>query len=421
MSSGAQSTHRAILVVETDDGTYVRRIPDPAPLISGVDQGLAAEEATRSAVAQWGLPDFIFRPVRRRQGSGNRELGDGVIVVGGRAVVVQVKSRNTDAVASESRERSWIDKAIDKATRQGEGTVRGLRSRPTEMVNLRDRGIVLDASDYKWLCVVIVDHSNPPDNYIASPPASNVPTLALLRADWEFLFEQLRSTNAVLEYLERIADADPIAFGDEPVRYYELAEADATAKPIVMDPALLAGGEHVSFPLLPREPAGHDDQRAHLILRLLMDDISLASSNEITEADRLLVLAEIDALPVGHRSGLGRLLLTNVREVSKTLDGYSWRFHWVRRPHGSYPQLMFGACSRYSSLIQEAFKQRLILGHCDFGMLRGSMEDLVSVGVLLTPRGDGARPWDTTLIRVSGSFEYTAEELENLRRLWVTK
>ena len=40
-----------------------------------------------------GMPDFVLRPRVKELGSGTRELGDGVLVVGSIAAVVQVKSR----------------------------------------------------------------------------------------------------------------------------------------------------------------------------------------------------------------------------------------------------------------------------------------------------------------------------------------
>jgi hypothetical protein len=56
-----------------------------------------------------------------------------------------------------------------------------------------------------------------------------MPAIALTRRDWDFLFDQLRSTTAVLDYLFRAAAASPVPLGDEPARYYQLAAADAAA------------------------------------------------------------------------------------------------------------------------------------------------------------------------------------------------
>jgi hypothetical protein len=52
----------------------------------------------------------------------------------------------------------------------------------------------------------------------------------LLRRDWEFLFEQLKSTRAVLGYLERVA-GEAWELGREAARYFRLAQADEAAEP----------------------------------------------------------------------------------------------------------------------------------------------------------------------------------------------
>jgi len=48
----------------------------------------------------------------------------------------------------------------------------------------------------------------------------------LLRRDWEFVFEQLKSTSAVIAYFDRVA-GETVTLGNEFVRYYDLAQADA--------------------------------------------------------------------------------------------------------------------------------------------------------------------------------------------------
>lgn len=58
-----------------------------------------------------------------------------------------------------------------------------------------------------------------------------MPSIALTRRDRDFLFNQLRSTTAVLDYLCRAAKEPAIPHGEERVRYYELAATDADAPP----------------------------------------------------------------------------------------------------------------------------------------------------------------------------------------------
>jgi hypothetical protein len=98
----------------------------------------------------------------------------------------------------------------------------------------------------------------------------SAPAVVMLRRDWDFLFEQLKPTHAVVGFLERVV-ADPVALGDEPARYYQLALADHQADPSDIDPALVGGGRTVSAPLLPlvADPA---DWRPHLLVRAIFED-----------------------------------------------------------------------------------------------------------------------------------------------------
>ncbi|MFB6554256.1 hypothetical protein [Streptomyces sp. NPDC056405] len=114
----------------------------------------------------------------------------------------------------------------------------------------------------------------------------NTPVIALLRRDWEFLFNQLRSTHAVVGYLHRVAASAPV-LGGEPERYYELAAADAEAVPGALDPSWTRrGGQPHSVPLLPAAPAGSDDDEAHTMVRIMLEAWQR-------------VLASLDSLPVG--------------------------------------------------------------------------------------------------------------------------
>ena len=80
-------------------------------------------------------------------------------------------------------------------------------------------------------------------------------------------------------------------------------------------------------------------------------------------------------------------------------------------------QLGFGISSKLSSLTREAFRSWFLLRHherSDFDV----QSSATSVGVLLTPRNDGFREWDTTMIAMAGDPQLSAEDLDRLRRLW---
>lgn len=95
-----------------------------------------------------------------------------------------------------------------------------------ELENERGVAVPIRASEKTWVPVVVIDH---PGHEAYAPTTEAV---VLLRRDWEFLFEQLKSTYAVVEYLARVhAKPGTIELGREAIRYYELAAADVGAPP----------------------------------------------------------------------------------------------------------------------------------------------------------------------------------------------
>ncbi|WP_141722989.1 hypothetical protein [Micromonospora matsumotoense] len=360
----------------------------------------------------------MYRPVIRQLGSGGRELGDGILLAGARAVVVQVKSRSLPE-GELVKEANWIQKNGLKAFKQARGTVRSLRGAPATLVNLRGREVDIDGTRYKWLSVVVIDHPVCPDDVVVCNPFPDLPAVALTRRDWEFLFTQLRSTHAVVDYISRVADQSPVALGREPVRYYELAQADEDATPEDLAPEVVGKGKRYSAPLLPKAPAGAEDIHSHSLLRIILEDIATSPlPGNAAEADRVGVLAEIDQLPVQQRTELARALLVMLDEVAKAPEGHvMWRMRTFRFPPGK-PQLIFMASNKLDESVRHGFSAFVMMRHHEFGESTGTTEELASVGVLLTPRSDGLRPWDTTMVRVSGMVEFEPGELEAIQELW---
>jgi hypothetical protein len=395
------------LHVMTEKGLFQRTIMPATLLGSGEPLGAAAETATRSAAATWGMPDFVFRSAISRRGAATRELGDAILISGERAACVQVKARA--ALSGDiKRERAWLDKKIAEGARQGLGTIKNMRhGRPT-LVNERGHAITIDGSPKKWLAITVLDHPGLGDY---TPSGDSV---VLLRQDWEFLFEQLKSTYAVLEYLERVGNQEPIALGTEPVRYYELAAADLRSTPEPLDPRLAALGHHGrSTPLLPMAPAAYGE-----IIRGMLEDIaSCDMPAQATSSTVLDVLAAIDAAPVGYRAELGRDVLTWLDGMSDVPPGeVRWQFRrltWPKRPH-----LIFGAAPRFTETIQEAFELFVQLRHQQHLEITPERTDLLTVGILLTPRHDGRRPWDTTLAATIGEQGLEPGLRSALEDLW---
>jgi hypothetical protein len=157
----------------------------------------------------------------------------------------------------------------------------------------------------EWLVAVIIDHDDPPRD-VSLEPSSNA--VVLLRRDWDFLFEQLKSTHGVARYLRRVAGEEAV-LGDEPVRYYELAAADEEAPPKVLDPAhLLPGMKQIHEPLLPMAPAATEDEADHRLIRAILEDIASIKTQVMPEGMRVRALAYLDSLPTRQRAMAGQFL-----------------------------------------------------------------------------------------------------------------
>ena len=96
---------------------------------------------------------------------------------------------------------------------RAQGAGRGLT-----LTNLRGRDVIVDGNDSDWTIAVILDHDDPPAGVVPDLSEAKHPATVLLRRDWQFLFDQLKSTHAVVEYLRRVA-RKPVEIGTEPERY----------------------------------------------------------------------------------------------------------------------------------------------------------------------------------------------------------
>ena len=402
------------LIIETPAGPAMRRIPPALPPRLASDYGKAVEDAAQGAAMIWGMPDFVFRPQIRQVGTGSRELGDGVLTTGDLALVLQVKTRERPT-PHPGREESWVRKVTAKAFRQAKGTVRQLCAEPAEMVNARGRTLPIRGAEYEWFSVVILDHPALPSDLELQVPASGI---ALARQDWDFLFDQLKSTHAVAQYLKRVV-GNPVKLGREAVRYYQLALADADTEPSQLDRRfVLLGSETFSAPQLPLAPAAVDDADAHRLFRSILEDIAMTHLTSATEERRVRVLAELDRLPVAQRANIGNYLLDGFEDVLGCEDGVLWH---LRRVTGGLEnsQLAFGVCSQFDPDIQSAFRAWVELRHWELSKRIGpGSEELVTAGVLLTPRLDGLRPWDTTMCAVAGDLGLTPESLSDYIEVW---
>lgn len=408
-----------IMIVNTEQGVFGRIVPQSAALDPNLRRGSAAENATLGAAARWGLPDFVLTPLTVTKSTGTRELGDGTIVFGKRALAIQVKARDQSSPNPE-RERAWIAKNAGKGARQAAGSVRSLTDTPVSMTNVRGRSITVNGSSLDWVGVVIVDHDNPPDDIAPVPSAPSLPIVALLRREWEFLFDHLRSVTALGSYLHRIKD-DEVAPGDHPAHYYELATADkrATTNPEQLPVSLASGEQRLSYPLLPTEPASSVDEQGAAMFRQMLEDLA-TSPWDRPEEDRLTLLHLLDRQAVTERARVGRRMIDLLRSTS-AVSRDATRFDLRRYVFGERDfQLGFGVCNKFSDHHREAFRRWVMLRHYEWTetLPEDDREGIWTVAILLTPRYDGLRPWDITVFAINGVLDIDDADLDAYRQLW---
>jgi hypothetical protein len=148
-----------------------------------------------------------------------------------------------------------------------------------------------------------------------------------------------------------------------------------------------------------------------------MEDAATGPFDASREAERLHILAQLDRLPVAHRGDFGQLMMQALKLVLTAEPGETlWRFRLLRGEGGRF-HMGFGACSGSSQMHRDIFSTSVQLRHHQLQQLVG-LDDMTTVGVLLTHRNDGQRPWDTTLQAVRGDLQLTAEEIADFEKLW---
>jgi len=285
------------------DGVVTRRQIAPArDLLDASQDGTAVEEATRAAAGRWGLRDPVMKPKVFAKGSGRRELGDGTILAGPRGISLQVKARGVAGDTPEEAAR-WTLKHAAQGLRQARGTIRTTMLNPAvELTNLRGRTVLVRGRSVAWLPVVVIDHPDPPPTGVIPAPDPKGPSVVLTRRDWEFLWDQLRSATAIVDYIHRVAEEkEPIELGAESNRYLDLAEKDAESPPDKMpDWILETGAIHPNLPRLPHDPAAAVDRFGHAIFQQILEEMA---GTDFTgdETDRMTLLSHIDRVAVGAR------------------------------------------------------------------------------------------------------------------------
>lgn len=140
--------------------------------------------------------------------------------------------------------------------------------------------------------------------------------------------------------------------------------------------------------------------------------------DSVAEADRFTVLSDFDRLPVPARAEWGHLLLDMLRDVPEVPDEHcKWRFRRLLEEDGAR-QLIVGAATRFDPIVLASFSAYVQLRHHEVTARTGMAEESSTLGVLLTPRHDGVRPWDTNVVRVHGDLDLSDEEIQVYSEAW---
>lgn len=410
----------SLTYLRLDAGQVIgREIGAASALAPGGEFGPAVEDATRAAAARWGLPDFVLSPRVVAKGSGIREIGDGTILSGRRGIALQVKARN---VCEDSPERAakWLMKNSRDGLRQARGTIRTtLGGTRVTLTNLRKRDIEVAGAFVSWIPVVVLDHPNPPLGVIPDPDPKG-PCVVLTRQDWEFLWAQLRSSTAIVDYVHRVAEEAPIELGAETNRYFDLADRDWAAPPNpVPDWVDSAGGESSHLPTLPKDPADSADELGHEVFQRILEDIA-ATQFTGDETRRVQVLSLVDQVAVAARADLGRLLLRRMIKCASAAEHEFRLEHRLMYVNDGELHLSFTTMTLLTGYQRHLFqtwvlhrRQRFL----DASKAQGPVWPW-TVGVLLTPRFSAGRLWDTTTIATNGPPHFDEAEYGRLAKVY---
>lgn len=406
--------HTLDLPVHVGRRTFNRTVRAATPLSANVNQGAAAEVATYGAAALWGVADFVFKAAPQIKGRGVREVGDSLIVLQHVGVVVQVKRRPA-ATTSPDRETNWIHKAVVKAEKQALGSIRTLQTEKVPAVSGRGEVVTFEPDHRRWISVIIIDHDHIPQNL--APQLDSKSVVVMSRRDWEFLFSQLKSTHAVVNYLLMILEdnIETRCLDAETGRYMELAEL---RPPSWMPPTAEEGRYYTDG----RTQAGNNfplsedsvDLEALTFYRSIIEDAAIYPTDWIT---RYTILNLLDSLPMHPRVMLARDILKLMKRVRR------WHVRFRRLPLAfsrlrispEYPQFAVSVSGRDLKIFQALYHRFAVYEHHKMLAVDGFKVPLTTIGLGIVAQPHEPEGWQTSLGILSHTDPLTGNQFEELR------
>ncbi len=284
------------------------------------EYGKRRERQVRDVAAKLGVADFVYSAPQVSKGNGNREpSGDGLLIVGGRGAILQVKTRSPAVAAHDSptRGKSWIRKNALKARGQGIGARGELcrlaaSGKPLKVLPVRAQRLPAEAQEKyarhvdldvrSWPIIVLVEHPLADDEDLGFDPG----VVWLTLDDWLSLHQRIRSTAGMLTYVERVLlGGVHVPLGHEVERYAAMHDADMSA-----------AGHPSSLPALPPID-GLDDTGVdiyHDILDKLWPDDGSIPWRTADEYRRIVEF--LDAVPAALQAVAGRWFLRKRAEIA---------------------------------------------------------------------------------------------------------
>lgn len=287
------------------------------------------ERRVTRATALGGQPDFTFAAQTVAKGPGRREIGDTVVWLGDRVLVVSTRSRNpaSGLADTEEKARRWLTKTIAKASRQIDGVVRALKGAdPGEVVLTSERGLAIpwDPTDVdSYIGLVVVNYTPPPD--FVPAPVATTPTVVVSAIEWELLLSEIRTTSGVLNYLEDRLDLNvgqPLGMEKEVLGLFGLIDQGEEIA-LIGDGAVAVpqGTYDELIRRYPDWPLGSDpDDRFGFVIDAMISqahdmDPSLTELSNIH--DYLRILEILDSIPRRDRAVVGKMVIEKAELAGK--------------------------------------------------------------------------------------------------------
>jgi len=284
------------------------------------NHGITREQQVRDIAARLGVADFVYFAPPVSKGAAQREVaGDGLLLVGKRGAILQVKARDPVKSANDSadRARAWVVKHAAKAVAQGLGTKRELARRQamgTPMVVFPVRAAdlspearlkykcLVDQDTRDWPVIVILDHPQMPEVDLGSKPG----VVWFAFDDWWELQRRLRSVSATIDYISRaLRDGLRVPLLQEARRYAMLRTADENA--------VAASGVGVPYLAHPDDFDELGTDLFHDIIDKVWPDDGIIPWRSVDEYRAIVEF--LDAVPPQIQSVVGRWVLRKRSEI----------------------------------------------------------------------------------------------------------